>query len=157
MMSEYKSPITPTVGRVVLVRGTSVRKDDPEREYPALITRVWGENCINVHIFNDEAGGVTLTSVQYVDAEGPVGWAAWRWMDYQKKVAAEQAEKVEATGEKISDYRDDNRRRDALSYAVEVAGSTKDHMTVLDAAREFLHFLEGEDAALLKGSEPTTK
>lgn len=154
-MSQFESPIIPTVGRVVLVRGVLISLTEPNREYPALITGVHDQDTIDLVAFM-ERGTMFAERVLY-NGDGSETSIAWSWMDYQKKVAAEQAEKVEETGEKISDYRDDNRRRDALSYAVEVAGSTKDHMTVLDAAREFLHFLEGEDAALLKGSEPTTK
>ena len=155
MMSQFESPIMPTVGRVVLVRGIVISLTEPKRQYPALVTGVCDQNTIDLVTFNEQ-GTLYINHAPYDDSDGETA-VAWSWMDYQKKVAAEQAEKVEATGEKISDYRDDNRRRDALSYAVEVRGSTKDHMTVLDAAREFLHFLEGEDAALLNGSEPTTK
>lgn len=89
-MNSKVSPIVPTVGRVVLVRGSSVRVDEPLREFPALVTRVWNDNCINVHVFNEEAGGKVITSVTFDDDEESIGYAAWRWMPYQVQAAKER-------------------------------------------------------------------
>lgn len=89
------SPITPSVGRIVLVRGGSVSGLDMNRDRPAIVTRVWGQNCINVSVFGDAEPDVKLTSVSYADL-GPdehTEYATWRWMPYQVAKAAEDAAK----------------------------------------------------------------
>ena len=89
-MNSKVSPITPTVGRVVLVRGGAVRADDPVREFPALVTKVWGQNCINVDVSNEEPGGKLVTSVFFDDSDERLLYAGWRWMPYQVQVAKER-------------------------------------------------------------------
>lgn len=92
-MSEKVSPITPTVGRVVLVRGSSVNPKEPGREYPALVTAAHGQNCVNVDVSNEKHGGVCLSSVHYCgDAEQSIVGAAWRWMPYQVQTAAKESQ-----------------------------------------------------------------
>lgn len=89
-MSE--SPIEPTVGRIVLVRGGHVLAGEPKREIPGIVTRVWGRNCLNVVTFGGDNAHGEITSVTYddnLDAEHP--YAAWRWMPYQAQKAAESA------------------------------------------------------------------
>lgn len=94
-MDNLSSPITPTVGRVVLVRGAYVNDDEPTREFPALVTRVWSDNCINVHIFNERDGGLVATSVTYnSDPESHANYVAWRWMDYQLAAASDRSKAV---------------------------------------------------------------
>lgn len=140
-MSQFESQIIPTVGRVVLVRGVLIYLTEPNREYPALITGVHDQDTIDLVAFM-ERGTMFAERVLY-NGDGSETSIAWSWMDYQKKVAAEQAEKVEATGASDS-YRDDNRRRDALAYATEVMGGSKDAHAVMVAAKEFLSFLGGD-------------
>ena len=140
-MSQFESPIMPTVGRVVLVRGIAISLTEPKRQYPALVTGVCDQNTIDLVTFNEQ-GTLYINHATYDDSDGETA-VAWSWMDYQKKVAAEQAETVEATGASDS-YREDNRRRDALSYATEVVGGSKDAHAVMVAAKEFLSFLEGD-------------
>lgn len=81
-----ESPITPTVGRIVLVRGAAVVGTDPAREVPAIVTRVWGQNCINVRVFRDDydGGDLGLTSLTFNDdVADRSSHANWRWMPYQ--------------------------------------------------------------------------
>lgn len=86
-----ESPITPSVGRIVLVRGAYVLPGDPSRELPGIVTRVWGQNCINVQVFGDSDAG-HVTSVTYSeDPAEPMPYAGWRWMPYQVQKAAEDA------------------------------------------------------------------
>lgn len=94
-MSKYESPITPSVGRIVLVRGKLVLPGEPIREVPGIVTRVWGQNCINIQIFADGTTG-HLTSVPFVDGENEAVEFAWRWMPYQVQTAAKAAEQVAA-------------------------------------------------------------
>jgi hypothetical protein len=84
-----ESPIIPSIGRIVLVRGADTQSGHPQREYPALVTSVWGPNCVTVHVFNEQPGGRILTSVLYEDDLSATEWPrAWRWMDYQVAQAA---------------------------------------------------------------------
>lgn len=85
------SPIEPTIGRIVLVRGAGILPGEPGRELPAIVTRVWGPNCINASVFND-SHVQQLTSIVYnADLDSPAAWSAWRWMPYQVAKAAAEA------------------------------------------------------------------
>lgn len=87
-MSHLESPIVPSIGRIVLVRGSSVLKGDGFREVPAIVTRVWNQNLINVRVFADDQGDRFITSLEFndnIEADTP---QAWRWMDYQVQTAA---------------------------------------------------------------------
>jgi hypothetical protein len=89
--NRFESPITPSVGRIILVRGKAVLPGEPTREVPGIVTRVWGQNCLNVQLFADGAIG-HLTSVSYdADEEASGLYMAWRWMPYQVNQAAKQA------------------------------------------------------------------
>lgn len=75
--------ITPTVGRVVYYHGG---KDQP---YPAIITHVWSDDCVNLNVLNDGTkpvsgvpndASLTVTSCMRGDDEG-----MWNWMPYQIK------------------------------------------------------------------------
>jgi hypothetical protein len=86
----FESPITPTVGRIVLVRGPGVLPGEPMRELPAIVTRVWGQNCINATVFNDSHVQQVSSIMFGSDLENVSGYANWRWMDYQVSVAAKR-------------------------------------------------------------------
>lgn len=84
------SPITPTVGRVVLF-DSPVQSDTGASggPVPALITRIWSNDCVNLQVMRDAVGPVAVTSVLY--SEEPNGSRRWHWMPYQKAVAAGEA------------------------------------------------------------------
>jgi hypothetical protein len=73
------SPITPTIGRIVLYKG----KDGETR--PAIVSHAWGQNTVNIHVFGkhsaDTEAGVK-TSAVHGEGEGQ-----WSWMPYQKQTA----------------------------------------------------------------------
>jgi hypothetical protein len=65
-MSEQK----PSIGRIVLV-------ETHNEEKPAMITRVWSDDCVNLTVFDD-------SSVHYKKSvmrseSGDVEPACWRW------------------------------------------------------------------------------
>ena len=93
--------ITPTVGRVVWVRGR-VRGSDVGQPEAALVTYVHSDTLINVAGFDYNGGHFALTSL-YLNQDGPAPsdgrwWA--EWMPYQKGQAArtEQLEKQVGSG-----------------------------------------------------------
>lgn len=57
----------PAIGRIVIYHNGVV-------DYPAIITRVWNDNCVNLQIFEDGIGILIRTSV----VEG-IGVAQWSW------------------------------------------------------------------------------
>jgi hypothetical protein len=44
----------PSIGRIVLYRTSQEAQDDCL--YPAVITRVWSDNCVNLEVFGNENG-----------------------------------------------------------------------------------------------------
>ena len=89
-MTELK----PTLGRIVWFK--SKNPDDlgnGAEEVPAIITRVWSDTCINCTVFRDCNTPMSATSVSMADDFEDSGqYQAWRWMPYQKAVAAGQIE-----------------------------------------------------------------
>lgn len=96
------SPITPTVGRIVyyvVPAGPSLGQ-----VRPATITRVWGQDCVNLHVFHDSGDGAwidgqsrpayeaTPTSVvHHQPGDGvPPELGTWHWMPYQVGQARQQ-------------------------------------------------------------------
>lgn len=78
--------IKPTVGRVILVERGSFGTEIA----PCLVTKVWGDRCVNAAGFNTGGTAVSFSSlvvVQEGDEVPPVGPYA-RWMDYQLGQAA---------------------------------------------------------------------
>ena len=73
--------MTPTIGRIVLFKSKDVKElGNHAEEVPAIITRVWSENCVNLTVFRDFAEPLLQTSVTYaedLDASGQ--HSAWRW------------------------------------------------------------------------------
>jgi hypothetical protein len=47
--------ITPTIGRIVhfVQKRPAPWQDQPATHLPAIITAVWGENCVNLQVFTD--------------------------------------------------------------------------------------------------------
>lgn len=87
------SPIQPTVGRVVLFRARNPElMGNSAPEVPAIITRVWPSNAVNLQVMRDGAPAIPVCSVQFDDGEVLQAPAGWRWMAYQKAVAAGEVE-----------------------------------------------------------------
>lgn len=64
----------PTIGRIVLYRGVT---SNGAEEHPAIVTRVWSDICVNLHVLLDNATPVSKTSVvQDEEMKQPQGW---RW------------------------------------------------------------------------------
>lgn len=63
--------MTPSVGRIVLFHG----KGDP---VPAIVTRVWSGDCVNLHVFQDALPSVPVTSVVFRDSNPGAG-QSWSW------------------------------------------------------------------------------
>lgn len=84
------NPITPTVGRVVLFRSKDPQMTGGATEVPALVTRVWSDTCVNLQVMRDGHGAtpIGVTSVTYDDSDTMTSSYCWRWMPYQKAVAA---------------------------------------------------------------------
>jgi hypothetical protein len=89
--------ITPTIGRVVLFRSSDLELTGGAPEVPALITRVWSDDCVNLQVLRDGHGAtpIGVTSVCYAELPELVDGAdqyeagrAWRWMPYQQARAA---------------------------------------------------------------------
>lgn len=86
-MNHRESPIEPTVGRIVYVRGEFILPLDPDRELPAIISRVWTRNCVDLEIFGT-IGVRIVTSIQFDSNLTDIqAGAAWRWMDHQVQMA----------------------------------------------------------------------
>jgi len=94
--------IYPTVGRMVLFRPhlglSGAKRDETDEEIafvlgkplPAIVTGVWGEDCVSVTVF-DLNGAVHGRSSVYLwqgEGEAPTGRRYCEWMPYQKAVAA---------------------------------------------------------------------
>lgn len=82
--------MTPTIGRIVLYRGPLLTNGAPEA--PAIVTRVWSDTCVNITVFRDYGTPEIVASVP-LDADKATDAKVshtWRWMEYQKAVAAGQ-------------------------------------------------------------------
>jgi len=78
--------IKPTIGRVVWVWQSETQTDP----FPALITKVWGDNCVNVAGFNDGGTPFSQSSIYLVQEEDqqPKPNCRAEWMPYQVGQAA---------------------------------------------------------------------
>lgn len=67
----------PSIGRIVLFR---TEHSNGTGEHPAIINRVWSDNCVNLTVFPDCGAPVSKTSVLQNESvtEGDQGFA-WRW------------------------------------------------------------------------------
>lgn len=82
--------ITPTVGRVILVKNRDAAPKSSQPE-PALISFVHSDRSINVGGFNAHGQPFHATSIPLLqdEDEAPAGVYA-EWMPYQKSVAARE-------------------------------------------------------------------
>lgn len=104
-MSHLESPITPSIGRIVLVRGGDISLFLTEGELPAIVTHVHDQNTIDLWV----AGKLTIPFLNRVrfdsNMQGMPVVPAWRWMDYQVQNAAKkdvEPEKVDEASIEIS-------------------------------------------------------
>lgn len=97
-MSASPSTIpTPTIGRIVLFRGS----DGEDR--PAIVTHVWSQFCVNLHVFGkdsrDTNHGIS-TSVTHIGPETnetPTTGPSWRWVPFQIQTAGTRHQDVPAS------------------------------------------------------------
>lgn len=67
----------PSLGRIVLFRSLN---SNGINEHPAVVTRIWSDTCVNLHVFPDYGDSINKTSVnQNESLEGPNQELAWRW------------------------------------------------------------------------------
>lgn len=69
----------PTIGHIVIY---GLAQSEPDvngaREHPAMITRAWNDEMVNLVVFFDGAGPQIRTSVEFEPAAGERD-AYWRW------------------------------------------------------------------------------
>lgn len=71
--------MTPTVGRVVIfMQSERELPTNGTREHPAIITRVWTDDCINLKVFFDAGETANVTSVQRRGV-APEDEMSWDW------------------------------------------------------------------------------
>lgn len=87
------NPITPTVGRVVLVRN-----GPGSHETCGLVTKVHSDNCINIMVMHDAQGASPAVGVMYDDSEQATAYISWRWMPYQIQSEATRKQAAENEG-----------------------------------------------------------
>lgn len=75
--------IQPSIGRIVIF--TSAERHNGETKHPAIITRVWTRDCVNLTVFPDAELPFPRTSVVYDEApeKGLSGvanaYGSWSW------------------------------------------------------------------------------
>jgi len=84
------SPITPTIGRIVLFRSDDhTALGNGATEVPAIVVRTWGDESpyVNLTVFRDHDTPLSVGSVPYDDGERLSAHCGWRWMPYQLATA----------------------------------------------------------------------
>lgn len=83
--------MTPTIGRIVIYQPTAEDKGQSSSQegFPAIITRVWSDTCVNLMVFRDFDTPITVTSVDRMlepviggnaeQAEQLSSPRTWRW------------------------------------------------------------------------------
>jgi hypothetical protein len=86
--------IQPTIGRVILVHSGAQGATGP---WPCLVTKAWGDRCVNAAGFNEWGTPVSYSSLRLLqdDDTPPTAGPYAEWMPYQKGQAA-KAEALEA-------------------------------------------------------------
>jgi hypothetical protein len=80
--------MTPAVGRIVIFRETVWQGDGTNgtRDHPAMITRVWSDTSVNLHVFFDACSSAPKSFVtqmpEMLDGEANTSAiGGWRWPD----------------------------------------------------------------------------
>lgn len=75
--------MAPTIGRIVIyTQPADEMQRNGCRTHPAIITRVWSEDCVNLTVFLDDGFVGHVTSVlkgSSYDAENRTQCASWEW------------------------------------------------------------------------------
>lgn len=87
--------IKPTVGRVVLYTPMDNGGESKGQPYPALITHVWSDTCVNLFVCNDGSFGFDTGNMLPTSVTLGTGPRTWAWMPYQIGQAA-KAEALQA-------------------------------------------------------------
>ena len=62
----------PSIGRIVIHHGV---QSNGEQRHPAIITRVWSDELVNLTVFPDNGFPISQTSQSLIDPnEGLIGW-----------------------------------------------------------------------------------
>lgn len=149
------NPITPTVGRVVLVRSddhtaTGASRD---REVPGLITAVHSDTCINVMVMRDgwQETPKCVTSISYHEGETTTSpGTTWRWMPYQlatelAKASPPPTAAIPVTQEELADPTPsvERVRGYCLDLAVRFCRGDDEPSAAVKAAASFEAFMTG--------------
>lgn len=81
-MEQKNNPVPVTIGRIVWFVPASA--DSAERDWPAIVIRVWSPTCVNLRVFRDDGGQELVSSVPY-DETGRNNYA-WRWPERTERV-----------------------------------------------------------------------
>jgi len=76
--------ITPTIGRIMWYWPVREARDD--QPWPAIVTKVWGDNMVNLAVWDHEGNGKSKSSVPIVQDGSPytIGDSPYvEWMPYQ--------------------------------------------------------------------------
>lgn len=69
----------PTIGRIVLFRDRVYTDVYGLSEFPAIVTRVWDTNVVNLLVFVDGLGTKVESSVVYNENVAGQDAHSWRW------------------------------------------------------------------------------
>lgn len=68
----------PAIGKIVLYAPTAAEREGRGSAdyYPAVITRVWSRDCVNLHVLADAGPAFAVTSIEYFMTPAE---RTWRW------------------------------------------------------------------------------
>lgn len=75
--------IRPAIGSMVLYKPYAHERfsdDDGRQRWPAIVTRVWSDTCVNLAVFDPNgasAGGRTSVILSQDEQETQEGWCEW--------------------------------------------------------------------------------
>lgn len=64
-----------TVSRIVIFHGGPAHEFNGTQEHPAIVTRVWSEDCVNLTVFPDGGPPFNASSVTPADSGAVPGWS----------------------------------------------------------------------------------
>jgi len=74
-----ETPMKPTVGQIVIYRmHQSEAPINGAHEHPAVVTRVWNDAMVNLHVMFDGRAAEPIGSVSHASVVHPFA-RAWRW------------------------------------------------------------------------------